>query len=195
MRACAEPIRTGIGAVCVEYGWPKWPITMLNHTDIPGTESCLFFIFGTLCSYDPLWRGVLPKGKKRPRSLRALALTRYNGKCRLPCSVYRCLSGSGNCLTLFCLLLLFQQFVVVRIRFFVYDCCHSFFFSLDFLFVRSSCVVFHLFNARGLLVCAWTFFSYPVGWHGVALFTLLNALQWSISMSNCCDHSVRISVK
>ena len=33
MRACTEPVRTGIGAVCVEYGRPKWPITMLNHTN------------------------------------------------------------------------------------------------------------------------------------------------------------------
>ena len=32
MYACAEPVRTGIGAACVEYGRPKWPITMLNHT-------------------------------------------------------------------------------------------------------------------------------------------------------------------
>ena len=31
MCACTEPVRTGIGAVCVEYGRPKWPITMLNH--------------------------------------------------------------------------------------------------------------------------------------------------------------------
>ena len=30
MCACTEPVRTGIGAVCVEYGRPKWPITMLN---------------------------------------------------------------------------------------------------------------------------------------------------------------------
>ena len=49
MCACIEPVRTGIGAVCGEYGRPKWPITMLNQTDIPGTEKCLhFFIFGTL---------------------------------------------------------------------------------------------------------------------------------------------------
>ena len=27
-----EPVGTAIGAVCVEYGRPKWPITMLNHT-------------------------------------------------------------------------------------------------------------------------------------------------------------------
>ena len=32
MCACTEPVRTGIGGVCVEYGRPKWPITMLNHT-------------------------------------------------------------------------------------------------------------------------------------------------------------------
>ena len=37
MSACTEPVRTGIDAVCVEYGRPKWPITMLNHTNIPGT--------------------------------------------------------------------------------------------------------------------------------------------------------------
>ena len=52
MCACTEPVRTGIGAVCVEYGRPKWPITMLNHTYIQNNVS--FFIFGTLCSYDPL---------------------------------------------------------------------------------------------------------------------------------------------
>ena len=32
MDACTEPVRTGIGAVCVECGLPKWPITMMNHT-------------------------------------------------------------------------------------------------------------------------------------------------------------------
>ena len=32
MCACTEPVRTGIGAVCVEYDRPKWPITMVNHT-------------------------------------------------------------------------------------------------------------------------------------------------------------------
>ena len=56
MCACTEPVRTGIGAVCVEYGRPKWPITMLNHTRVQKNVS--FFIFVTLCSYDRLWRGV-----------------------------------------------------------------------------------------------------------------------------------------
>ena len=58
MCACTEPVRTGIGAVCVEYGQPKWPITMLNHTHNHKhtyiQNNVLFFIFGTLCSYDPL---------------------------------------------------------------------------------------------------------------------------------------------
>ena len=67
MCACTEPVRTDIGAVCVEYGRPKWPITMLSHTHT-NTQShtltnihtylvqknVLFFIFGTVCSYDPL---------------------------------------------------------------------------------------------------------------------------------------------
>ena len=34
MCACTEPVRTGIGAVCVEYGRPKWPITMFNSTSL-----------------------------------------------------------------------------------------------------------------------------------------------------------------
>ena len=53
MCACTEPVRTGIGAVCVEYGRSKWPITMLNHTHnhtntqthIPGTKECFVFYF------------------------------------------------------------------------------------------------------------------------------------------------------
>ena len=45
MCACTEPVRTGIGAVCVEYGRSKWPITMLNHThNHTHTENVLFFI-------------------------------------------------------------------------------------------------------------------------------------------------------
>ena len=47
MCACTEPVGTGIGAVCVEYGRPKWPITMLNHTDMV-QKNVFIFIFGTL---------------------------------------------------------------------------------------------------------------------------------------------------
>ena len=66
MCACTEPVRTGIGAVCVEYGRPKWPITMLNHTNIPGTEWCVFF-FLTPCARTTRYEEtLLPKGKKRP---------------------------------------------------------------------------------------------------------------------------------
>ena len=32
MCACTEPVGTGIGAMCVGRGRPKWPKTMLNHT-------------------------------------------------------------------------------------------------------------------------------------------------------------------
>ena len=45
MCACTESVRTGIGAVCVEYGRPKWPITMLNHTDILVQKNVLIFYF------------------------------------------------------------------------------------------------------------------------------------------------------
>ena len=53
MCSCTEPVRTGIGAVCVEYGRPKRPITTLNHTNkqtnkqtnIPGTEQCFVLFF------------------------------------------------------------------------------------------------------------------------------------------------------
>ena len=45
MCACTEPVRTGIGAMCLEYGRPKCPITMLNHTHIPGTQEYFAFLF------------------------------------------------------------------------------------------------------------------------------------------------------
>ena len=47
MCACTEAVRTGVGAVCVVYGRPKWPVTMLNHTDMV-QKDVLFFNFGTL---------------------------------------------------------------------------------------------------------------------------------------------------
>ena len=45
MCACTEPVRTGIGAVCVEYGRPMWPITMLNHTDRHPWYRIMFLFF------------------------------------------------------------------------------------------------------------------------------------------------------
>ena len=65
MCACTEPVRTGIVAVCVEYGRPKWPITMDVESHIQNNVS--FFIFGTQSSYDPLGRGFFSlenQGKK-----------------------------------------------------------------------------------------------------------------------------------
>ena len=74
MCACTEPDKTGIGAVCVEYGRPKWPITMLNHTHkCLVQKNVVFFIFGTLCSYDPLWRGFFFLWKPRKKGLASLA--------------------------------------------------------------------------------------------------------------------------
>ena len=74
MYACTEPVRTGIGAVCVEYGRPKWPITMLNHTNRHPWYRILFgFLF--LAPYTRTTRyeeAFLPEGKKHPRSLRSL---------------------------------------------------------------------------------------------------------------------------
>ena len=69
MSSCTEPVKTGISTVCVEYGRPKWPVTILNHTNTqtdmfnhtdrhPWYRKMFWFlIFGTLCSYDPPWRG------------------------------------------------------------------------------------------------------------------------------------------
>ena len=71
MCACTEPVRTGIGAVCVEYGRRKWPITMLNHT----YRKMFGFLF--LAPYARTTRdeeAFLPEGKEQPRSLRSLGL-------------------------------------------------------------------------------------------------------------------------
>ena len=50
MCACTEPVRTGIGDVCVEYGRPNWPTTMLNHTHIPESHTYPWYriMFGFL---------------------------------------------------------------------------------------------------------------------------------------------------
>ena len=81
MCTCTEPVRTGIGAVCVEYGRPKWPITMLNHTNKQIYKHPWYrknvFIFLFLAPYARTTRyeeAFLPEGKKRPRSLRSLGL-------------------------------------------------------------------------------------------------------------------------
>ena len=80
MCECTEPVRTGIGAVCVEYGRSKWSITMLNHTNKQTNKHlwyrkmfCFLFLAPYACTtrYEEAF---LPEGKKRPRSLRSLGL-------------------------------------------------------------------------------------------------------------------------
>ena len=77
MCASTEPVRTGIGAVCVEYGRPKWPITMLNHTNRHPWYRIMFRFFIFLAPYACTTRyeeAFLPKGRRRPRSLRSIGL-------------------------------------------------------------------------------------------------------------------------
>ena len=51
MCAFVEPVGTSIGAVCVEYGRPKWPITMLNHTpSLYGRMFCFLFSAPYACT-------------------------------------------------------------------------------------------------------------------------------------------------
>ena len=75
MCVCTEPVRTGIGAVCVKYGRPQWPITMLNQTTTHTYRK--MFCFEFLAPYARTTRyedAFLPEGKKRSRSLRSLGL-------------------------------------------------------------------------------------------------------------------------
>ena len=76
MCACTEPVRTGIGAVCVEYGRPKWPVTMLNHTNkktnIPGTRYRAMFFFFFFWHPSPCYQVLIVRpGMKRVLSLKA----------------------------------------------------------------------------------------------------------------------------
>ena len=41
MCACTEPVRTGIGAVCVEYGRPKW---LINQTHVDYERKNVLFL-------------------------------------------------------------------------------------------------------------------------------------------------------
>ena len=56
MCACTEPVRIGIGVVCVDSGGLKWPITILNYTPTK-THTYRENKKGTLhASHDPLCR-------------------------------------------------------------------------------------------------------------------------------------------
>ena len=66
MCTCTEPVRTGSGAVCVEYGRPKWPITMLNHTNKLTSlvqNSVWFFFLAPYARTTCYEKAFLPKGK------------------------------------------------------------------------------------------------------------------------------------
>ena len=74
MCACTEPVRTDIGAVYVECGRPKWPITMLNHT------YRIMFCFLFLAPYARTTRyeeAFLPKGKNGLGRFAPSALPHY----------------------------------------------------------------------------------------------------------------------
>ena len=93
MCACTEPVRTGIGAVCVEYGRPKWPITMLNHTQSHTCIQKIFCFFLFLAPYARTTRYEEPffslenQGKKRLASLARLIVTARS------CLWHQCISG------------------------------------------------------------------------------------------------------
>ena len=75
MCACVEPVGTAVGAVCVEYGRPKWPITMLNHTSLAEKNVLIFhFWHPTHTRTTRYEEAFLPEGKRRDRSLRSLGL-------------------------------------------------------------------------------------------------------------------------
>ena len=62
MCACTEPVRTGIDAVCVEYGRPK---QLINQTHVQKNVITFFFFF--LAPYARTTRyeeAFLRKGKK-----------------------------------------------------------------------------------------------------------------------------------
>ena len=66
MCACIEPVRTGIGAVCVEYGRPKWPITMLNYTDMVQKNVFIFYFWHPTHARTTRYEETfLPGGNKR----------------------------------------------------------------------------------------------------------------------------------
>ena len=70
MCACTEPVRIGIGAGCVEYGRPKWPITMLNHTSLVLHNVCFFYVFAPCARttrYEEDFFSLENQGKKEKR--------------------------------------------------------------------------------------------------------------------------------
>ena len=68
--ACTELIGTGISAVRIERGRPKWPVTMLTDT-YGQTNKLQIKLKSTLhASHDPSWRGFSFLGKAKKSSQR-----------------------------------------------------------------------------------------------------------------------------
>ena len=72
MCTCTEPVRTGIGAVCVEHGC--LPITMLNHTQ---NNVCFLFLspYARTTRYEDFFS--LENHRKRLASLARLLITPF----------------------------------------------------------------------------------------------------------------------
>ena len=84
-----------------------------------------------------------------------------NCKCRISCSVFRCLSGAYICLGFFWIYLLSKEFIVIRtyIVLLCFDFLSFFRFFTFYLLVIVSIFLsrFSLINARRLLLCVWAF--------------------------------------
>ena len=75
MGAYTEPVWPGIGAVRVEYGRPKWPITMFNHTHTWYRRVfCFFYCWHPMLVRPVMKRLFFPwKTKEKKGSLRLRA--------------------------------------------------------------------------------------------------------------------------
>ena len=83
MCACTEPVRTGIGAVCVVYGRPKWLITMLNQTRSLQKNALIFYFWHPMLVRPAMERRFCLKAKNGLGSFAPSALPHYKFPDRL----------------------------------------------------------------------------------------------------------------
>ena len=92
MCACTDPVRTGIGAVCVEYGRPKWPITMLNqhtHTYIHTYRMNFVFLFSAPYARRTRYEEAFFPWKSKEKKARFARAPHYNQYTWvIPCSFF-----------------------------------------------------------------------------------------------------------
>ena len=86
MCACTEPVRTGIGAVCVEYGRPKW---LINQTHVQKTV--FYFYFWHPMLVRPAMKRLLWQKNRLGRF--ALSALRFSGSSL----ILSCLTVSFSC--------------------------------------------------------------------------------------------------